>query len=47
MNPFWLGYEQPNFKEEVEKMILQNQSTPDKQVNIAKTITDKHKEFQG
>ncbi|HYU18820.1 MAG TPA: extracellular solute-binding protein [Chloroflexota bacterium] len=47
MNPFWLGFEQPIFKEEVEKMILQDQSTKDTQTNIAQRIKQQYKEFQG
>jgi lactose/L-arabinose transport system substrate-binding protein len=47
MNPYWLGFEQPIFKEEVEKMILQNQGVADTQANIATRIKEKYKEFQG
>jgi multiple sugar transport system substrate-binding protein len=47
MNPYWLGFEQPIFKEEVEKMLLQNQSVSDTQANIARRIKEKFREFQG
>jgi len=45
MNPYWLGFEQPVFKEEVEKMILKGQSTMDTQKNLTARIREKFKEF--
>jgi len=47
MNPYWLNFEQPIFKEEAEKMILQGQSTADTQKNIASRIKAGYKDFKG
>lgn len=45
MNPYFLGFEQPIYKEEVEKMILKGQSTADTQKNLTTRIRAKFKEF--
>jgi spermidine/putrescine-binding protein len=41
MNPYWVGIEQPIFKEEVERMVLQGQSVETTRANMAKRIKDK------
>jgi len=45
MNPYFLGFEQPIYKEEVEKMILKGQSVADTQRNLTARIREKFKEF--
>ncbi len=46
MNPYWLSFEQPIYKEEVEKMILRGQSTSDTQRNISSRIKAALNEFK-
>lgn len=46
MNPYWLGFEQPIYKEEVEKMILRGQSAADSQKNMSTRIKDAFKDFK-
>lgn len=44
MNPYWLGIEQPIFKEEIEKMLLQNQSLQATRTAMATRIKEKLKD---
>ncbi len=45
MNPYWLGVEQPIFKEEVERMALQGQSLQVTRTNIVNRIKEKMREL--
>jgi ABC-type glycerol-3-phosphate transport system substrate-binding protein len=47
MNPYYLGFELPIYKEEVEKMILQGQSPEDTQKNLASRIKEAYQETAG
>jgi ABC-type glycerol-3-phosphate transport system substrate-binding protein len=44
MNPHWLSVEQPIFKEEIEKMLLQSQPLQATRTNIANRIREKLRE---
>jgi multiple sugar transport system substrate-binding protein len=46
MNPYFLGFEQPVFKEEVEKMILQNQSAEQTQKNLSSRFKSSLQDFK-
>jgi len=45
MNPYWLGVEQPIFKEEIERMLLQGQPLQTTRTNIATRIKEKLREL--
>ena len=45
MNPYWLSVEQPIFKEEIERMVLQSQPLQATRANIARRIQEKLKEL--
>jgi len=45
MNPYWLGVEQPVFKEEIERMLLQGQPLQTTRTNIGNRIKEKLREL--
>jgi len=47
MNPYFLGFEQPVFKEEAEKMILQGQSPEQTQKNLSSRFKSSLQDFKG